>query len=219
MHIPWRAGSVELVAERTLSLHLRQERVEIHDFLAALDSDDWNHASWCEGWAVIDVAAHLASVLGSSLAGLGMRMARAGFFPPLANKQDVRRWTRRGAPAIVDALAEDRPLAVASVYARVGLTEAVVHHQDMRRGLGRPRPIAEARLRVALDVVANRPGTGTGGRRRRRRVTLRATDIDWCLGDGPEVAGPAEALLMTLAGRSAAMSDLSGDGKVLLARR
>jgi uncharacterized protein (TIGR03083 family) len=186
---------------------------------AALDGDDWHHASWCEGWTVIDVAAHLASVLGASLPRLGMRMARAGFFPPMANKQDVRRWSRRGAPAIVDALAEERPLAVASVYAKVGLTEAVVHHQDMRRALGRPRPIAEARLVVALDVVAKRPGTGTGGRRRRRGLRLRATDVDWCLGDGPEVSGPAEALLMTLAGRRAAMSDLSGEGKALLARR
>ena len=207
------------MADSELGRQLRLERAEIHDFLAALDDDEWQRASWCEGWTVIDVAAHLASLLGASIAGLATRMARAGFFPPLANAQDVRRWTRWGAPAIVGALVEDRPLAVAKVYAKVGLTEAVVHHQDMRRALGHPRGLSELRLRVALDVIAKRPGTGTGGVRRRRGVTLRATDMDWCLGDGPEVTGPAEALLMTLAGRRAAMSDLSGDGKALLAHR
>ena len=202
-----------------LGVQLRQERVEIHDFLARLDADEWQHDSWCEGWRVIDVAAHLASLLGASITDLAVRMARAAFFPPLANAQDVKRWAKRGAPAIVGALAEDRPLAVAKVYARVGLTEAVVHHQDMRRALGHSRQIPETTLRVALDVIAKRPGTGTGGIRRRRGLTLRAADMDWCLGDGPEVTGPAEVLLMTLAGRRAAMSELSGEGMAVLARR
>jgi uncharacterized protein (TIGR03083 family) len=119
----------------------------------------------------------------------------------------------------VDALANDRPLGVAQVYATVGLTEAVVHHQDMRRPLGHVRVVPEERLRLALAVIAKRPGTGTGGSRRRRGLTLRATDIEWRLGRGPEVTGPAEAILMTLAGRRAALDELSGEGKPMLARR
>lgn len=202
-----------------LGRQLHLERAEIHDFLAGLEDHEWQHASWCEGWTVIEVAAHLASVLGVSVMGLATRMARAGMFPPRANAQGVATWTSRGAPAIVHALGEHRPLGVARVYARVGLTEAVVHHQDMRRPLGHPREVPEQRLRVALGVIAGRPGTGTGGARRRRGVRLRASDIDWCLGDGPEVTGPAEAILMALAGRRAALDELSGEGKTLLARR
>ena len=145
-------------------------------------------------------------------------MARAGFFPPYANSRDVARWSARGASAIVAALSDDQPLGVGAIYAKVGLTEAVVHHQDMRRPLGFPRAIPEERLRVALGVIANRPGTGTGGTRRRRGVTLTATDIDWSIGSGTEVSGPGEAILMALAGRRDALDELSGDGKALFTR-
>jgi hypothetical protein len=46
--------------------------------------------------------------------------------------------------------------------------------------------------------------------------TLTATDIDWSHGQGPEVLGPAEALVMMMAGRAAALDDLWGEGKAAL---
>jgi len=160
----------------------------------------------------MEVAAHLAGFLSVSVAGLAARMARAGFFPPYANSRDVARWSARGVSAIVAALSDDQPLGVGAIYAKVGLTEAVVHHQDMRRPFGARRPIPEPRLRIALSVISRRPGTGTGGRRRRKGITLRATDIEWSIGSGPEVRGPAEAILMALAGRASAYDELSGEG-------
>ena len=42
-------------------------------------------------------------------------------------------------------------------------------------------------------------------------LSLRATDADWSYGDGPEVAGPALALLMAMATRPLFLS-LSGEG-------
>ena len=50
-------------------------------------------------------------------------------------------------------------------------------------------------------------------------LTLRATDQEWRSGDGPEVAGPSEALAMAMAGRPAALADLDGDGVALLRSR
>jgi len=41
---------------------------------------------------------------------------------------------------------------------------------------------------------------------------LRATDVDWTHGSGPEVTGPAHSLLMAMTGRKDALADLSGDG-------
>ena len=197
---------------------LRRERREIHDYLDALPQEHWVHPSSCEGWTVQQVAAHLAGFLSLSVVGLARRMVRAGFSPPRANARDVARWTARGSRAIVAALGDDQPLGVATVYARVGLTEAVIHHQDMRRPFGDARHIPEARLRVALNVIARRPGTGTGGRRRRKGVTLTATDIDWSIGHGPEVRGTGEAILMALAGRASTGEELSGEGVDLLMR-
>jgi hypothetical protein len=50
-------------------------------------------------------------------------------------------------------------------------------------------------------------------------VTLRATDTDWSHGSGPEVTGPAIALVMAMTGRKAALDDLSGPGVDVLRSR
>lgn len=56
------------------------------------------------------------------------------------------------------------------------------------------------------------------GALRARGVRLVATDLDWSRGSGPEVTGPAEALLMAMAARPCALADLEGPGKSTLAQ-
>ena len=56
-------------------------------------------------------------------------------------------------------------------------------------------------------------------RKRIRGLTLTTTDLDWFTGDGPEVTGPGESLLMALAGRRGITDELSGPGRPELARR
>src|SRR5690349_19448929 len=46
-----------------------------------------------------------------------------------------------------------------------------------------------------------------------------ATDLAFAVGWGPEVRGPAEALLMTIAGRRRVAGELCGPGQRKLARR
>ena len=48
-------------------------------------------------------------------------------------------------------------------------------------------------------------------------LTLRASDLDWSRGSGPEVTGPAAALGLALCGRSAWLDRLSGPGRESLA--
>ena len=43
--------------------------------------------------------------------------------------------------------------------------------------------------------------------------------MSWARGNGPEVIGTGEAVLMTIAGRSAALADLTGSGVAVLAER
>ena len=50
-------------------------------------------------------------------------------------------------------------------------------------------------------------------------MRLRATDLDWQWGQGEEVTGTGEALLMTLTGLGAFASRLSGPGAATLAQR
>jgi hypothetical protein len=56
-------------------------------------------------------------------------------------------------------------------------------------------------------------------RRDTRGLRLVATDLDWTHGQGPEVRGPGEALLMAIAGRKTALADLEGPGAPVLAER
>ena len=46
-----------------------------------------------------------------------------------------------------------------------------------------------------------------------------ASDANWSAGTGMEVTGPIEALILTLAGRFAALEELQGDGTTILQMR
>jgi len=50
-------------------------------------------------------------------------------------------------------------------------------------------------------------------------LKLVATDIDWSGGDGPSIERAGEALVLTAAGRKAALPDLSGEGVKTLSGR
>ncbi len=99
----------------------------------------------------------------------------------------------------------------------IALVDGTIHHQDIRRSLGRPRNIPADRLERVLGLVPGNPRLGAG--RRIRGLQLRATDIDWAHGHGPEITGPGEALLMAMAGRRSALADLSGPGCATLTAR
>jgi hypothetical protein len=99
----------------------------------------------------------------------------------------------------------------------IGLTDGMIHQQDIRRPLGLPRTIPAERLVPALRTALFAPTLL--GVVRVRGVRLVASDLDWSFGRGPEVRGPAEAILMTVAGRQAAVGELSGPGQPQLARR
>lgn len=84
------------------------------------------------------------------------------------------------------------------------------------RALDQPRSVPAERLRVALDFGRTAPTIHARGRIRGLRLV--ATDLDWSTGDGPLVEGPAEPLLMAIAGRPTTQA-LSGLGLSTLAIR
>ncbi|MEP7161933.1 MAG: DinB family protein, partial [Dermatophilaceae bacterium] len=92
-----------------------------------------------------------------------------------------------------------------------------IHHQDIRRPLGMPRQIPAERLRWVLGDSVRSPELP--GWRLARGVRLAPTDLDWSHGSGPEVTGPAEAMLMAIAGRSSAVGELAGPGQPVVAGR
>jgi len=66
---------------------------------------------------------------------------------------------------------------------------------------------------VAGDLWTNR---FFPGRKLFHDLRAIATDADWSAGDGLDVTGPIEALVLTLAGRFAELDQLQGDGMATL---
>ena len=88
----------------------------------------------------------------------------------------------------------------------------------MCRPLGITRQLPATHLVPVADFVKNDVHI-FGAKKRIAGLRLRATDMDWSHGNGPEVRGPGEALVMLMAGRLVALEDLSGEGRAELAAR
>jgi uncharacterized protein (TIGR03083 family) len=105
---------------------------------------------------------------------------------------------------------------------RVNLGELMIHQQDVRRPLGLDRTIPEGRLTLILSLCLTRAGSLSlvpGSRKLSQGLRLIATDVDWSAGQGMEVRGTAEAILMAINGRKSAIDDLTGPGSEVLAAR
>jgi len=204
---------------RDVTAMVVQERTELADLLDSLTPEQWAAPSLCEGWSVRDVALHVVSYEEIGTLGLLSRLARTPWRPWRLNEVVLAENAGVG-PADVAALVrrhvEPRG-ATARMGGRVGLTDGIVHQQDVRRPLGLPRTVPPERLRVALGFALTAPPLR--GAWRGRGVRLVATDCDWAFGRGPEPRGPGEAVLMTMAGRRGAADDLAGRGAEVLRGR
>jgi len=221
---------VEVTVATTRRLQ-REEYGALLALLADLTDEEWSRPTPCEGWAVRDVVAHL--VAWDDLMVVG---SRAAYVPRLLGYGAAFAGARMSADRLNDVLlgrmaALDRAALLDRVRPRHGgelrllervapgtqLAEYVVHHEDVRVAVGRPRSIADDTLRCALDGVFRLPGGGARGRA--RGLALTPTDVSWTKGSGADVRGPARALLLAVAGREAGLEALVGDGVAVLAAR
>jgi len=146
-------------------------------------------------------------------------LASAGFRFHVMSAKDLAAETAGPAARTV---AEFRGLVDATTHppgpidAMVG--EAVVHSEDIRRPLGISRAYPPAAVTRSADFFSA-SNLLIGTKKRIAGLTLKATDVDWTTGRGPEVSGPVLSLLMAMTGRKAALDDLAGDGLATLAAR
>jgi uncharacterized protein (TIGR03083 family) len=203
--------------DATLMTMARAERGDLAAFLATLTPEDWEAPSLCTKWTVKDVVAHVISY--EELGRLGLLRRFAKGWVVRANQVGVDEFSALSPEQLLEFLRNHlQPRGLTAGFGgMIALVDGTIHHQDIRRSLGRPRAIPTDRLKRVLGLVPGNPRLGAG--RRIRGLRLRATDIDWAHGRGPEVIGPGEALLMAMAGRPAALADLGGAGRDTLADR
>jgi uncharacterized protein (TIGR03083 family) len=197
----------------------REERTDLAAFLATLTPAQWEAPSLCEGWRVRDVVAHMISYDDLTGRGLATRFAKGRFNLNKINAVGLAAFADYGPEQLVQ-LVEDHltPRGLTAMFGgMVALVDGLVHHQDIRRPLGLPREIPAERMRRGLKAAMVAPPVGAFWRGRGLRLV--ATDIDFTTGSGHDLRGPAEALLMAVAGRRGITSELSGPGQPILHKR
>ena len=195
------------------------ERADLADFLDTLRPEQWDAPTLCTRWSVRDVVAHVISFEDLDRTALVTQFVRARLRPDRVNDlllAGLRDLPPRELVARVRQHLDPRGLT-AGFGGRIALVDGLVHHQDVRRALGMPRVVPAERLRVALPFARLAPPIGAWWRARGLRLV--ATDLDWTAGRGPEVRGPAEPLLMAIAGRRGTTTELSGPGADVLSAR
>src|ERR1700722_20008993 len=186
--------------------------LDLAERLAELDDEQWNSPSLCSQWRIRDVLAHVTAGAEGAF-GFGAifsGMLRHGFSFNRWVAADGRVRGQRDPPVVLQALRNAAANREALSGARpVSLTHVLIHGQDMCRPLGITRDLPESHLVPVADFVKDDVHR-FGAKKRIAGLRLTATDMDWSQGNGPEVTGPGEALVMMMAGGVVALDDLSG---------
>ncbi|HXQ19679.1 MAG TPA: maleylpyruvate isomerase family mycothiol-dependent enzyme [Acidimicrobiales bacterium] len=201
-----------------------EEMAAISEFLHELAPEDWDHSSLCTGWRVRDVISHLCVGYTTPMPIMVGKLARRRFNVPKASFEESIAFGSTHSPSeILEVFDSIHRHNVRKGIAKIikpaeALVDHLIHHQDIRRPLGRPRAMPEERLVAALEIMPSLSGF-VGAKARVAGLRLVADDVSWAHGAGPEVRGSGEALLLTASGRTAALDELQGDGITTLRSR
>jgi uncharacterized protein (TIGR03083 family) len=194
---------------------IAEQRRLLAGLLAGIDEGDWDRPSLCTQWRVRDVAAHVALTPQSPgivrIVGLGLR-ARGNF--DAVNRDLAVAHAARSPGQLVAELRElagsRRKPAITTLDNL--LFDTMVHVQDVAVPLGLTATMPPEAARAGAERVW-RMGWPFWARRRLSGLRLTATDTEWSAGEGAEVRGPVQALLLLLTGRtSTALPLLDGPG-------
>ena len=200
---------------------IADERRITADFILTLDADQLATQSLCDAWNVQQVAGHLAMPLVTPMPTFVMALTKARGNFDRANDSLSRKVAKKSPSEIALILREKATnrFTPPGMGPLAPLTDLMVHGQDMRRPLKIPRDFAPARIMAVLDYLTDPDDRSVVPRSVVADLAFQATDLDWSSGVGPQINGPAEALMMSLVNRSAAFGELSGGGlDILLAR-
>jgi len=199
---------------------VRDSREELAGLLDTLTPAEWDTQSLCSEWRVRDVVGHL--LWGSQIrAGTFMGgMLASGF---RFNAYAAKKGKEVGSADPEVLMASFREIIPArstppGANVQIMLADIVVHTRDICRPLGKALDVTGDRLVIVADFM-KKVGVPLNIKQRIAGLKLSANDADWSTGSGPEVNGSCEALLMAMTGRRAALADLGGEGKEILASR
>lgn len=196
------------------------ERRTFVAYLRSLPDEVWTRPSLVADWTVRQVVAHMIALCEITLGSFLTGMASTGLSLNRLNDAGVRRIAAACSNAqLIDRL-EARVTARSHPPGPVMtlLGEVVVHGEDIHRALDGYGTHPVEHLTTVTDFY-KRSNLVIPAKRRVAGLRLRATDVAWTSGDGPEVSGPMIALLLAITGRTVALDDLAGEGVATLRQR
>ena len=200
---------------------IADERRGLADLLAALTADQRAVPSLCSEWSVLEVIGHLVVPLQVGIPRFALTMLVCGGNFDRANTRLARQQARRPYGDLIDTLRRraDSRFTPPGAGPEAPLTDLLVHGLDICWPLGLTHPVPAERWRKVLTFLASTaprsfvaPGLVDG-------LSLRAENVDWSYGAGETVSGDADAVLLAMTGRRAALDHLAGDGVEALRRR
>lgn len=195
------------------------ERTSLAADLQGTEGSKWDTASLCNQWTVRDVIAHMTATAKITPLSFFGKMAGSGFRFAKMQAKDIA--AERGTSP-VDTLSLFKAIETSTKRppgpADTMLGEVLIHSEDVRRPLGIKHSYPAEALVQAADFFKG-SNLIIGTKSRIAGLSLRATDMTWTHGSGPEVAGTMLDLLMSMTGRKAAMEDLTGEGAAILRTR
>jgi uncharacterized protein (TIGR03083 family) len=192
--------------------YVDSERAALAELLSGLSAFDWDTPSVCPGWTVRDVAAHVISSPQARVWPVVTGMIRTrGDFNRFVLEDAKRLGAQYSGEEIVAQYREfegsrRHPPGTTPVDP---LLDVLIHTQDIALPLGLERRMPVEAARAAADRIW-RKSFPFKAQKRLAGLQLVASDIDWKVGEGTEIHGPMEALLLLVSGRKT--SNLSGAG-------
>lgn len=189
-----------------------EQRDRLGEFVETLGDAEWDHPSLCTEWRVRDVVAHCVQSHVATPRRLAAEMISARLRLAVRNERWVAaRRHRDRSTVLAEYRATTRRLAVPAAELRYALIEVVIHGYDIAWPLNRTIEVPAAGLVLVADTC-RRTGLFLGARQRCAGLALRANDVDWSAGSGPEVAGPLASIVMAIMGRPSGLDGLTGPG-------
>ena len=213
----------------------RKDRVLLADFLAQLSPENLSATTLCPEWTVSDVAAHLLSMATNTKWQLTWKYLRSGLNIEKASERTIAE--THGRLTDIEIIATLRATAGAQTtppgLRPLGVFgELITHIADIAVALDRTVDVPVEHFLVGLEYMQYRRKSNTRftlTRHGRQPVVdcaaltdglyLEATDIEWSIGEGELVQGPAALLLLAMTGRPAALDQLTGSGVEILRQR
>lgn len=190
-------------------------RTDFADMIAGLSPEQLEQQSLCDAWTARGVLCHVTGFADTGALGMIGGVLKSGFN---FDKMSISMADKQLARPVDEVIATLRAKATQSAPMpgfpeELTVADIAIHTQDIRRPLGLSGAPSEETVRSTLDFITTHKMGSTliAKRPPLDGVKLVATDMDWSFGEGAEISGPAESLMMALAARPL-LAELSGDG-------